>query len=283
MKVIDLRCRPAYLHDFFGANPGSLGYETARWLNRRVGTRGSDEHFARSLTPEGFLAEVREAGLTKAVVVGRHTPSQHLPNDVIHRITHAHEELLGIAGIDPALQGVDGALAEIDRAIDQLGLVGIGLEPGFGAPARHPDDALYFPIYEHLHRRGIPLFLMSGPTTPDPAFNDPGRLAKVAQAFPQLRIVCYHGYYPNTQQLVGVAFRYENISVVPDMYQFLPGSEVFVQAANGFMGDQLLFGSSYPFRPIRQSIDDFLALGFRGKVLDKLLHGNAARLFGLSD
>ena len=104
----------------------------------------------------------------------------------------------------------------------------------------------------------------------------------MAQAFPQLRIVCYHGYYPNTQQLVGVAFRYDTISVVPDMYQFLPGSEVFVQAANGFMGDQLLFGSSYPFRPIRQSIDDFLALGFRGRVLDKLLHGNAARLFGLS-
>ena len=283
MKVIDLRCRPAYLHDFFGANPGSPSYETARWLNRRVGTRGSDEHFARSLTPEGFLAEVREAGLTKAVVVGRHTPAQHLPNDVIHQITHAHEELLGIAGIDPALQGVDEALAEIDRAIDQLGLVGIGLEPGFGAPARHPDDALYFPIYEYLASRGIPLFLMSGPTTPDPAFNDPGRLARVAQAFPRLRIVCYHGYYPNTQQLVGVAFRYENISVVPDMYQFLPGSEVFVQAANGFMGDQLLFGSSYPFRPIRQSIDDFLALGFRGKVLDKLLYGNAARLFGLSD
>lgn len=28
-KVIDLRCRPAFLHDFFGANPGSPGYETA--------------------------------------------------------------------------------------------------------------------------------------------------------------------------------------------------------------------------------------------------------------
>ena len=36
-----------------------------------------------------------------------------------------------------------------------------------------------------------------------------------------------------------------------------------------------------PFRPIRQSIDDFLALGFKESVLDKLLHGNAARLFGL--
>ena len=91
MKVIDMRCRPAYLHDFFGATPGSPEYATARWLNRRVGTRGNDEHFARSLTPEGFLDEVRDAGLSKAVVVGRHTPSQHLPNDLIHVIVQGQD------------------------------------------------------------------------------------------------------------------------------------------------------------------------------------------------
>ena len=32
MNVIDMRCRPAYLHDFFGATPGTAAYETARWL-----------------------------------------------------------------------------------------------------------------------------------------------------------------------------------------------------------------------------------------------------------
>jgi hypothetical protein len=281
MKVIDMRCRPAYLHDFFGATPDSAGAATARWLNRRVGTQGNDEHFARSRTPQGFLDEVRDAGLSRAVVVGRHTPNQHLPNDLIHSIVHDHDELLGIASIDPALQGIEGALAEIDRAISGLGLAGIDLEPGFGEPARHPDDALYWPIYEHLQARGIPLFLMSGPTTPDPAFNNPDHLAKVAQAFPQLSIVCYHGYWPNVQQALGVAFRYPNIYLVPDMYLFQPGSEAYVQAANGFLADQLLFGSSYPFRPIRQSIDDVLNLGFNPSVLDNVLYGNAARLFGL--
>lgn len=281
MKVIDLRCRPAFLHPFFGGVPGSPEHATARWLNRRVGTRGADDHFERSLTQEGFLAAVREAGLDKAVVVGRHTPGQHLPNDRIHGIVHGHAELLGVGSVEPALQGVEGALAEIDRAIDVLGLAGIDLEPGFAEPARHPDDALYWPIYEHLQQRGIPLFLMSGPTTPDPAYNDPGRLAAVARAFPELRIVAYHGYWPNVQQAIGVAFRYENISLVPDMYLFLPGSEGYVQAANGFLADQLLFGSSYTFRPIRQSIEDAQSLGLRDAVLEKFFHGNAERLFGL--
>ncbi len=28
MTIIDLRCRPAFLHDFFGATPGSPEFET---------------------------------------------------------------------------------------------------------------------------------------------------------------------------------------------------------------------------------------------------------------
>ncbi|WCM88617.1 amidohydrolase family protein [Acidovorax sp. NCPPB 3576] len=280
-RVIDMRCRPAYLHDFFGKTPGSPGEDLARWLNRRVGTRGDDAHFTRSRTPEGFLAEVRDAGLSHAVVVGRHTPGQHLPNDDIHAIVQGQPELIGIGAVDPALQGEAAALAEVERAVKVLGLAGIGIEPGFGQPPRHPDDAVYFPIYERAQQLGVPVFLMTGPTSPDLHFNDPAPVARVAQAFPQLPIVAYHGWWPNVQQAIGLAFRYDNVFLVPDMYLFQPGSQAYVEAANGFLGDQLLFGSSYPFRPIGQSIEDALALGLRESVIDRVLYGNAARLLGI--
>jgi len=281
MTVIDLRCRPAFLHDFFGATPGSPEFETARWLNRRVGTRGDDAHFVRSLTKEGFLAEIRDAGLARAVVVGRHTPFQHLPNERIHEIVSGHAELIGIGSVDPVLQGERRAIEEIERAVGALGLKGIDIEPGFGAPPRHPDDRVYWPIYERLQELGVPLFLMTGPTTPDPRFNDPSGVAVVAAAFPRLQIGVYHGYWPRVQEIIGVAFRHANVHLIPDMYLFQPGQEAYVKAANSFLADQFLFGSSYPFRPIRQSIDDYAAAGFRDDVLDRVFHANAVHLLGL--
>ncbi|WP_316219334.1 amidohydrolase family protein [Bradyrhizobium sp. SZCCHNR2026] len=281
MTIIDLRCRPAYLHDFFGATPGSPEFETARWLNRRVGTRGDDAHFTCSLTQEGFLAEIHDAGLARAVVVGRHTPFQHLPNDRIHEIVSGHAELVGIGSVDPVIQGERAAIEEIERAVSQLGFKGIDIEPGFGAPPRHPDDRVYWPIYERLQELDIPLFLMTGPTTPDPRFNDPSGVAVAAAAFPRLKIGVYHGSWPRVQEIIGVAFRHANVHLIPDMYLFQPGQEAYVKAANSFLADQFLFGSSYPFRPIRQSIDDYAAAGFRDDVLERVFSTNAIRLLNL--
>jgi len=280
MTIIDMRCRPAYLHDFFGATPGNAAYDGARWLNRRVGSL-RDDHFTPSLTKPGFLAQIKAAGVSKAVVVGRHTPDQHLPNDQIHDIVLGEDRLIGIGSVDPIVQGAQAAVREAERAIRDLGLAGIDVEPGFGKPPRHADDRAYFPIYETCLALGVPVFIMSGPTTPDPSYNDPAAIGRLAAQFPQLPIVCYHGFYPNVQQIIGVAFRHENVLLVPDMYQFLPGAQTYIEAANGFMGDQLLFGSSYPFRPIDQSIEDLQRLGLKPGVLDKVLAGNARRLFRL--
>jgi predicted TIM-barrel fold metal-dependent hydrolase len=62
------------------------------------------------------------------------------------------------------------------------------------------------------------------------------------------------------------------------MYIFQPGGRHYVEAANGALADQVAFGSSYPFRAMRQSADDYEQLGFRDGVLEKMFYGNAARL-----
>lgn len=279
-KIIDMRSRPAFLHDFYGATPGTKEYEVAKWLNRRVGSK-HDEHFVRSHTQEGFVAEVRESGITTAVVVGRDTPSLSISNDRIKEITAPHKELIGIASVDPQTHGAKAALAEIGRATKQLGLRGINVEPGFGSPAVVADDAQFLPVYDACAQLGLPVFIMSGPTTPNFAHTDPAPIGRIARQFPNLNIVVYHGCYPYVNEIIGVAFRYENVHLVPDMYLFQPGSNLYVEAANSFLREQFLFATSYPFRAMRQTVDDFLNLGFKDEVLDAVLYGNAERLLKL--
>jgi len=280
--VIDMRSRPSFLHDFYGANPGSPAHGVVQWLGGRVGAR-DPLHFERSRDADAFVAEVRESGIAKAVVVGRDPPAVRHSNDEIHALVAGRPALVGIGSVDVHGLGASAAQREVERAVKTLGLKAINLEPGWEAPARRVDDPSLFPVYEACAALGVPVCLMSGPTAPSLEDVHPAAVGHVARAFPALAIVCYHGFYPFVNEMIGVALRYAQVHVVADMYIFLPGGRLYVEAANGFMADQLLFGSSYPFRPMRQSVDDYLALGLREDVIDRVMGGNAARVLGLGD
>jgi|SRR5450830_551316 len=276
-KIIDMRSRPAYLHDFFGATPGTSAFETAKWLNARVGSKDVT-HFQRSYTLPGFLEEITASGISKAVVVGRETPGLTIDNDQIARLVEQSDLLVGLGSVDIQSRGEKNAIAEINRTINQLGFRAINIEPGFGEPALQADDSVFYPVYEECLHFDVPVCLMSGPTTPDFDYAQPNAVARLARRYPQLKIICFHGYYPFVNEIIGAAFRYDNIYLVPDMYIFQPGSQLYVEAANSFLADQLLFGSSYPFRAMKQTVEDFAALGFKEKVLDKVFYQNAQRL-----
>ena len=278
--IIDFRSRPALLAEFYGSTPGSAGYETAKWLNRRTGSH-IDDHFRASFTVEGYLDEIRRSGITHAVVVGRDTPGLTVSNDRIAELTQGHAELIGLGSVDPQTRGTAATLAEIERSISVLGQKAINLEPGFGAPALYADDPLFHPVYDACQSLDVPVCLMSGPTTPDLACNDPAAVGRVARAFPRLKIVCYHGFWPRIAEIIGVAFRYENVFLCPDMYLFAPGGSAYVEAVNSVLQDQFLFGTSYPFRAMKQTVEDFDTLAWKDGVRAKVLYENARRLLKL--
>ena len=200
--LIDMRTRPIFLHEFFGAVPDTPEFETVRWLNKRVGTKNPD-HFSRSRTLASFLSEMNSAGIGRGVVVGRSVPSTRISNDTISEtVQRAHGKLIGIASVDPVYLGISDGLAELDRAITELGLAGLNIDAGFyKTPLRASDDRL-MPFYEACDARGIPVCIMSGPTTPDLHFNDPYAVDVVAKTFPQLKIIFYNSnHFCNSKSL----------------------------------------------------------------------------------
>ena len=280
-RIIDMRLRPRWLHKFFGSTPGTPEYDVVRWLNRRVGSLDVD-HFARAADLPALLREMDEAGIALGVMVARSTPTVRIRNDDLAAVADEFGgRLVGIASVDPVALGREDALAELRRAVRELGLRGLNIDAGFYATPLRADAELLMPLYEECGRLGVPAFVMSGPTTPDLAFNDPLAVDAVARTFPKLPIVCSHGFYPRVADIVTVAFRNENVLVSPDMYLFSPGGRLYAEAASGFMRDQLLFGSSYPFRAMRQGVDDLHALGLAPDVLEQVCVGNPRRLFGL--
>jgi predicted TIM-barrel fold metal-dependent hydrolase len=184
------------------------------------------------------------AGIALGVIVGRSTPTVRIANETLRNVAAGSGgRLIGVGSVDPVALGREAAVAEAFRAVREFGLAGINLDAGFYARALRADDDLLLPLYEACVTLGVPAFVMSGPTTPDLAFNDPLAVDRVARMFPSLPIVCCHGFYPNIDAMVGVAFRNENVYVSPDMYLFAPGGHRFAEAATGFLQDQRICSS----------------------------------------
>ena len=279
-RIIDMRLRPPFLHPFFGAHPGTPEHDLVRWVNRRVGATDPD-HFTRITTLTDVLAGMDQAGIDLGVTVGRSTPTVRIENDTVAALAaQSAGRLIGVASVDPLALGREAAVAEAERAVRTLGLAAINLDAGFYETPLRADDDRLMPLYETCLTLGVPAFVMSGPTTPDLAFNDPLAIDAVARTFPKLPVVVCHGCYPNIDPMIGVAFRHENVFVSPDMYMFAPGGRRYAEAARGFLRDQLLFGSSFPFRPMRQSVEDVRSMDLGEDITARVLGGNAARLFG---
>lgn len=279
--VVDMRNRPTFLHPFFGAEPGTPSYDVVRWLNRRVGSRDID-HFTRENDPASFVKEMDRSGITVAIMVARSVPGVRVSNKDLNAVAKTNNQrLVAIASVDPIELGREAALAEARHAIKDLGMKGLNLDAGFYKKALKADDEILMPFYELCQELGVPAFVMSGPTTPDLSFNDPLAVDHVAKTFPKLPIICCHGFYPNVFAMVTVAFRNENVYVSPDMYTFCPGGSLYVEAANGFMRDQFLFGSSYPFRPMKQGLEDFGNLGLNPEAYEAATFRTANRILNL--
>jgi uncharacterized protein len=237
-----------------------------------------------------LLEEMETSGVETGIVIGRNIPSAKVPNDHIAELqSHPSGRFVGFAGIDPAGL-IHDPLDEIDRAIGNLGLKGVAVDPGlayggdvYNAPVgMYPTDPLLYPIYEKCQAMKLPVEVMTGPYCGrDISYSDPAHIDRVSADFPDLVIIAGHGGWPYATELIAVGLRRPNVYVSPDIYMFLPGNEPYVAAANGFLADQMLFATAYPARDLQQTVDDFLALPINEESQEKVLYGNAARILGL--
>ncbi len=285
--IIDARVRPPYksLQQVLASAPGARKAVKRSPLISGYNRPSSMVHKSLEL----FIDEMDDAGVDKGVLVGRQAGHRIVSNDDIAELRDTYPDrfpvaLAGINGSD-----VEAAVKEIERTITDRGFKGIAVDPGWWVPPRYVDDKRIYPIYAKCAELGGVLYLtcslMQGP---DISYAEPFRIQRVANDFPTLKIVVVHGAFPFTNEMLGVMIANSalgNLWVLPDFFQFIPGfagAQDWVDAANHYLSDRMLYASSYPVRPLKQSLEEFRRFSYETEVLENLLWKNAAELFGLN-
>ncbi|MBN3760808.1 amidohydrolase family protein [Burkholderia sp. Ac-20365] len=207
----------------------------------------------RPITFEQLIAEMDEAGVSKAAIVHSSTTYGTNNSYVADSVAQYPERFTGVYSFDllapDALEIFDYWLAH--------GMGGIRL---FTGGATHQSDGSWlvnpatFPIWERCAALGM---TMAVQTTPDGL----SMVAELAERFPTVKIALDHCGRPNLEEgppyancagLFGLA-KYHNVymKITPrtfDLAQAAPGGAepVFAKLVEVFGADHLAFGSNYP-------------------------------------
>jgi predicted TIM-barrel fold metal-dependent hydrolase len=285
--IIDARVRPPYgsFQQVLASTPGAR--PPVKRSPLVSGYERPPSMVQKSL--ELFIEEMDDASVDKGVLVGRQAGYRIVSNDDIAALRDLYPDrfpvaLAGINGSDVA-----AAVQEIERTIKEMGFKGIALDPGWCDPPLYVDDERIYPIYAKCAELGGVLYLtcslMQGP---DISYAEPFRIQRVANDFPTLKIIVVHGAFPFIHEMLGVMIanaQLGNLWILPDFFQFIPGfpgAQDWVDAANHYLGDRVLYASSYPVRPLKQSLEEFGRFSYKPEVLENLLWKNAAELFGIT-
>ena len=234
---------------------------------------------------ELLISEMNDAGVDQAVVMGRQAGPKYgfVLNDDIAELGRRYPGRFHLFG-GVSLNDVPAAVAEVERVVGELGFKGIAVDGGWSDPPVYIDDERFYPIFEKCQSLGAILSLsMSIFLGPDLSYVEPVRLQHIAASFPDLLIVVPHAGWPYVMEFLGVAFMHPNVWLAPDFYVYIPGmpgAGQYVEAANFYMADRFLFASSYPERPLKQTVEEFKQLPFRPDVLEKALYKNAQWILG---
>lgn len=255
-----------------------------------------EKYFGRGTPPVAVdeLADIYRSKNMMAVLQNTCDPTvtgrQPVPNDHIADAVRKHPDVfIGFGIVDPAMGRL--AVDEVKRCGEELGLKGIGeLNPG--RQHFYPNDPRYYPVWEEIDRQGMVVLFHTGMagagagtpgglgvklkyTRPIPYLDD------IAADFPSLQIIGAHPAWPYQAESLAIARHKANFFI--DLSGWAPkyfGDELR-RYAGSILQDKMLFGTDWPLIAIDRWLKEFDDFGFSEQVKEKILVGNARKLFGL--
>jgi predicted TIM-barrel fold metal-dependent hydrolase len=241
-----------------------------------------------------FLLEMDEAEIDTAVLLPLDCTTAHackiVSNEQVAELVEKTPRLIGFASVDPNLPGAPG---ELERAVHQLGLRGLKLDPSLQCfdPAS-PERA--YPLYQACAELDIPVLLHCGMSWAPSGLAElaqPLRLEKAIQAFPTVKFILAHFAWPWVQEAAMLAIKYPNVFIdTAILYSGTPrdalahvlAGQIGLNVVERSLFNKIVFGTNYPRIDMRRFVRGLRELGLSPITEQAIFTGNASHILKLT-
>jgi predicted TIM-barrel fold metal-dependent hydrolase len=237
-----------------------------------------------NITVEELLRRMDNAKVDKALVWLTPPYKREIDesNAYVYEAAKAHpDRLLGFGWADPRL-GVEKAKDAVKKCVDEYGFFGVKLN-GAQNDFFIDDAKISMPVIEQIAKTGKLIAFHCGADAYEKTH--PFRIAKIAQHFPQMQILCVHMGGVRVPDLgraaIELAREHDNVTLI--------GSEInpacILNAVRELGAGRVCFGSDTPFALMHVCVAMYEAM-LAGEVSEDekamIMGGNILRLFGLA-
>lgn len=230
-------------------------------------------------TERGLREHMKRSGTDLSIVLGVAPEPKFVEKINDWLLSIRDDRIQFFATIHPDLEGWERELERLERQ----GVKGIK----FHAPLQkiRPDDERMFPIYEKMVEAGMAALFHTGTSfkernEPWKALATPERVAKVLDAFPNLKTIAAHwgGNHMMEQMKEYLLGRdvYLDTSYPPDVNAL--ELEEIIGIIRGHGAERILFGTDYPWETQVNGLDYIRRLNLTEEEKGLILAENARRL-----
>jgi hypothetical protein len=239
-----------------------------------------------------LLDQMKVCGVERSVLLPLDCQKTHgskMPSndEVASLVKQQGRKLIGFASVDPDAK--QGALLEMRRARDELGLRGLKLNPAL--QEFDPSSPPALDVYREAERLEMPVLVHTGLTFSNRysiQHNQPLTYDDLARKHPKLRICLAHMGWPWVGDAVAVTIRNPNVYLdTAGTYAGTPVEHVrhlvstlSSRVIENILGERLMFGSDYPRIEMNKMWDAVAGLPIRPETLGAILGGNALTFLG---